>query len=57
MRTTGCRFTKRGLDEHGQAANFVETEQILIFPDGKVTSYVQIRGSIPLKWSSPVHMK
>lgn len=53
----GCRFTKRGLDENGQVANFVETEQILIFPDGKITSYVQIRGSIPLKWSSPVYMK
>jgi phosphatidylinositol 4-phosphatase len=53
----GCRFTKRGIDENGYVANFVETEQILIFPDGKITSYVQIRGSIPLLWSSPVHMK
>eukprot|EP01038_Epipyxis_sp_PR26KG_P004164 gene4164-5928_t len=53
----GCRFTKRGLDENGYAANFVETEQILFFSDGKITSYTQIRGSIPLKWSSPVHMR
>jgi phosphatidylinositol 4-phosphatase len=53
----GCRFTKRGIDENGYVANFVETEQILIFPDGKITSYVQIRGSIPLLWCSPVHMK
>lgn len=53
----GCRFTKRGLDDDGNAANFVETEQILLFPDGKVTSYVQIRGSIPVKWCSPVHMR
>lgn len=53
----GCRFTKRGLNESGHAANFVETEQILLFPNGKVTSFVQIRGSIPLKWSSPVLMK
>lgn len=53
----GCRFTKRGIDENGYVANYVETEQILIFPDGKITSYVQIRGSIPLLWSSPVHMK
>lgn len=53
----GCRFTRRGLDEHGSAANFVETEQIIIFPDGKISSYVQIRGSIPLHWSSPVSMK
>jgi hypothetical protein len=53
----GCRFTKRGLDENGNPANFVETEQIVFFPDGKVTSYVQIRGSIPLHWASPVLMK
>ena len=53
----GCRFTKRGLDENGNAANFVETEQILLFPDGKITSYVQIRGSIPFQWASPVLMK
>lgn len=53
----GCRFTKRGVDDNGHTANFVETEQILIFPDGKVTSYVEVRGSIPLKWISPVHMR
>ena len=53
----GCRFTRRGVDNHGNVANFVETEQILIFPDGKVTSFVQIRGSIPVHWTSPVHMK
>ncbi len=53
----GCRFTKRGIDDNGFTANFVETEQILIFPDGKITSFVQIRGSIPLKWISPVHMR
>jgi hypothetical protein len=53
----GCRFTKRGIDEHGNVANFVETEQILLFPDGKLTAYVQIRGSMPFLWASPVHMK
>jgi hypothetical protein len=53
----GCRFVKRGLDENGCAANFVETEQIVIFGDGKLCSYVQIRGSIPVKWSSPIHMR
>ena len=53
----GCRFTKRGIDESGNVANFVETEQILLFADGKVTSYVQVRGSIPIIWHSPVHMK
>jgi phosphatidylinositol 4-phosphatase len=53
----GCRFTKRGINEHGHVANFVETEQILVFSDGRVSSYVEIRGSIPVKWSSPVHMR
>lgn len=53
----GCRFIKRGIDENGHVANFAEAEQILLFPDGKVTSFVQIRGSIPAKWQSPVHMR
>ena len=53
----GTRFTKRGIDEKGETANFVETEQIIIFNSGKISSYVQIRGSIPLLWSSPVHCK
>ena len=35
----GCRFTRRGIDEYGYAANFVETEQILIHNDGKITLY------------------
>mmetsp|Transcript_8036 Transcript_8036/g.13364 ORF Transcript_8036/g.13364 Transcript_8036/m.13364 type:complete len:640 (-) Transcript_8036:1088-3007(-) len=53
----GCRFTKRGLDANGNAANFVETEQILVYNDGRISAHVQTRGSIPLKWSSPVHMR
>ena len=53
----GTRFTRRGIDSQGNTANCVETEQILIFPNGKMTSYVQIRGSIPVLWSSPVHCK
>ena len=53
----GCRFTKRGLDPNGNCANFVETEQTLIFPDGKLTSFVQVRGSIPIVWNSPCTLK
>ena len=34
-----------------------ETEQLLVYPHGKMTSSVPLRGSIPLKGSSPVHMK
>eukprot|EP00736_Rhodelphis_marinus_P001238 Rmarinus@m.16565 len=46
----GTRFNMRGLDSCGRAANFVETEQVAVHPDGKITSHVQIRGSIPLLW-------
>jgi len=53
----GCRFTKRGIDADGNVANFVETEQAVLSDDGLLTSHVQIRGSIPVVWSSPVTMK
>ena len=46
---TGTRYNCRGLDDEGNVANYVETEQILIV--GKyVYSYLQIRGSVPLFW-------
>lgn len=48
----GTRFTKRGADNSGNVANFAETEQIILI-NGTLFSHVQIRGSIPLKWSSP----
>ena len=51
------RFTMRGTDEDGHVANFVETEQALLHEDGRQTSFVQIRGSIPFFWHSPVCMK
>ncbi len=53
----GCRFTMRGADEDGHVANFVETEQALLHEDGRQTALVQIRGSIPLFWHSPVCLK
>lgn len=56
-RRQGTRFTMRGIDDEGNVANFVETEQICLFNDGRQTSFVQIRGSIPVYWSSPVTMK
>ena len=43
----GIFSTKRGLDENGHAANYVETEHIVIF-DKNVSSYVQIRGTAPV---------
>ncbi|KAM7254653.1 hypothetical protein ACFE04_004033 [Oxalis oulophora] len=52
----GPRYLKRGLNEEGSVANFVEIEQILfnVVPEGEtmqISSVVQIRGSIPLFWS------
>ncbi|CAG7829428.1 unnamed protein product [Allacma fusca] len=48
----GTRYLRRGLDEYGKVANYVETEQILAFK-GHVISFVQVRGSIPVFWSQP----
>ena len=44
---------RRGVDDHGSVANFVESEQMMSFgaetsPGWKRYSYTQIRGSIPL---------
>ena len=65
----GTRYRKRGINNRGQAANDVETEQI-VYEEGTVdsegggaaaaaprsasqrfTSFVQVRGSIPLFWT------
>ncbi|XP_060764936.1 synaptojanin-1 isoform X2 [Neoarius graeffei] len=48
----GTRFNVRGTNDDGQVANFVETEQV-IFLDDKVSSFIQVRGSIPLFWEQP----
>lgn len=45
----GTRYLARGIDEEGNVANFVETEIIMTF-QGKLYSFVQIRGSVPLFW-------
>ena len=39
----------RGVDDDGHVANFVETEQLVTI-DKSCTSFVQIRGSVPLFW-------
>ncbi|KAF2071692.1 hypothetical protein CYY_006992 [Polysphondylium violaceum] len=46
---TGARYHIRGADPLGNVANFVETEQVILF-DQVLTSFVQVRGSIPLIW-------
>jgi len=53
----GTRFCRRGVDAKGNAANEVETEQVLLHQDGSIQSFVQLRGSIPLLWRSPVNLK
>ena len=59
----GTRFTKRGADGTGAVANYVETEQVCWLHDHntqhvhQVSSHVQTRGSIPLRWSSPTDIK
>lgn len=62
IKRPGLRYLRRGVDEEGQTANFVETEQILSRASWsdleKVYSFTQIRGSIPLFFSqSPYAFK
>ncbi|XP_049300135.1 phosphatidylinositol-3-phosphatase SAC1 [Anopheles funestus] len=45
----GTRLFCRGINSDGEVANYVETEQILITGQDRV-SFVQTRGSIPLFW-------
>ncbi|KFP80374.1 Synaptojanin-2, partial [Acanthisitta chloris] len=45
----GVRFHVRGVSDDGHVSNFVETEQT-IYLDDDVSSFVQIRGSVPLFW-------
>ncbi|XP_046849914.1 phosphatidylinositide phosphatase SAC2-like [Xenia sp. Carnegie-2017] len=46
----GTRYKRRGVDENGNVANYVETEQI-VHANNHCLSFVQTRGSIPLYWS------
>ncbi|ODN03932.1 Phosphatidylinositide phosphatase SAC2, partial [Orchesella cincta] len=48
----GTRYLKRGVDENGKVANYVETEQIMAFR-GHLISFLQTRGSVPIFWSQP----
>lgn len=50
----GQRLHTRGIDDDGNAANFIETEQLLLVgpaPDQQVFSFVQVRGSVPIFWA------
>jgi hypothetical protein len=62
VKRAGLRYLRRGVDEEGDTANSVETEQILSDLDwshsSKIYSFMQIRGSIPIFFSqSPYSFK
>jgi hypothetical protein len=64
IKRAGLRYLRRGIDEDGNVANSVETEQILSpaeatwDPAAKVYSFVQTRGSFPLFFTqSPYSLK
>ncbi|XP_067900876.1 LOW QUALITY PROTEIN: synaptojanin-2-like [Heterodontus francisci] len=48
----GASFYVQGTDDDGHVSNFVETEQV-IYLDDAVSSFVQIRGSVPVFWEQP----
>ncbi|XP_012262086.2 phosphatidylinositide phosphatase SAC2 isoform X2 [Athalia rosae] len=48
----GTRYKRRGVDDDGKCANYVETEQLVWYHDHQV-SFVQVRGSVPVFWSQP----
>jgi len=45
----GTRYNARGVNDDGNVANFVETEQILS-SQSRLASFVIIRGSVPVFW-------
>ena len=66
IKRAGLRYMRRGIDEDGNAANTVETEQIMSTPwwnssspnGSKTYSFVQTRGSIPVFFTqSPYSFK
>lgn len=62
IKRAGLRYLRRGIDEEGNCANSVETEQILspktVDAKSKVFSFLQIRGSIPVFFTqSPYSLK
>lgn len=62
VKRPGLRYLRRGVDDDGNTANTVETEQILSVPGWDPAknfyTYLQVRGSIPLYFSqSPYAFK
>ncbi|XXG44491.1 hypothetical protein AAC387_Pa01g4281 [Persea americana] len=55
MRRLGTRMWRRGANLEGDVANFIETEQLLEF-EGFRSSFLQVRGSIPILWEQIVDL-
>ncbi|KAJ7385551.1 Phosphatidylinositide phosphatase SAC2 [Desmophyllum pertusum] len=54
----GTRYRRRGVDDNGDVANYVETEQFvydnhIICTKTHNVSFAQVRGSVPVYWSQP----
>ncbi|PVH32842.1 hypothetical protein PAHAL_9G503000 [Panicum hallii] len=54
-RRLGTRMWRRGANLEGATANFVETEQLVEY-EGLTSSFIQVRGSIPLLWEQIVDL-
>ncbi|WVZ56591.1 hypothetical protein U9M48_007093 [Paspalum notatum var. saurae] len=54
-RRLGTRMWRRGANLEGATANFVETEQLVEY-EGFTSSFIQVRGSIPLLWEQIVDL-
>ncbi|KAI3402711.2 SAC1 [Candida oxycetoniae] len=53
----GTRYFRRGIDIDGNVANFNETEQIFSTDSNRVSSILQIRGSVPVFWAEVNDLK
>ncbi len=49
LKIAGTRYKRRGVDVDGNVANYVETEQILLYHHYAL-SFLQVRGSVPVFW-------
>ncbi|KAK1284243.1 Phosphoinositide phosphatase SAC8 [Acorus calamus] len=54
-RRLGTRMWRRGANLEGATANFIETEQLVEF-EGFISSFLQIRGSVPILWEQIVDL-
>jgi hypothetical protein len=54
-RRLGTRMWRRGANLEGATANFVETEQLVEY-EGLTSSFIEVRGSIPLLWEQIVDL-